>query len=51
MVDEETIEELQVTFNPALYLQRRGWVFDQMRREGVSNVCAWLAIRVARHSC
>ncbi|KAI0703747.1 hypothetical protein BC835DRAFT_1207440, partial [Cytidiella melzeri] len=30
--------ELPVTFVPALYLQRRGWVFDIMRRERVTQV-------------
>ncbi|RDX57381.1 hypothetical protein OH76DRAFT_1322560, partial [Lentinus brumalis] len=31
-------KELPVTFHPALYLQRRGWVLDIMRREGVKEV-------------
>ena len=30
--------ELPVTFNPALYLQRRAWIFEIMRRERVSRV-------------
>ncbi|KAH9916169.1 uncharacterized protein B0H18DRAFT_858656, partial [Fomitopsis serialis] len=30
--------ELTVTFQPPLFLQRRGWVFDVLRREGVSEV-------------
>ena len=29
------VQELPVTFKPQLYLQRRGWVLDMMRREGV----------------
>jgi hypothetical protein len=39
MQQEETVAELAVTFWPALFLQRRGWVFDQIRREGVTSVC------------
>ncbi|KAI0806168.1 hypothetical protein BC629DRAFT_1282435 [Irpex lacteus] len=31
-------EELTVTFSPALYMQRRAWVFDIMRRERVTQV-------------
>lgn len=38
MVDEDVTEELPVTFHPPLYVQRRGWVFEQMRREGVTEV-------------
>ena len=30
--------ELEVTFRPPLFLQRRGWVFDILRREGISQV-------------
>lgn len=30
--------ELKVTFHPNLYLQRRGWVLDQLRREAVTRV-------------
>ncbi|TBU32634.1 hypothetical protein BD311DRAFT_686791 [Dichomitus squalens] len=32
------VSELAVTFHPALYLQRRGWVLDIMRREGVTEI-------------
>jgi len=35
---DDTPQELQVTFSPNLYLQRRGWVFDIMRREGITQV-------------
>ncbi|KAI0714296.1 hypothetical protein C8T65DRAFT_738763 [Cerioporus squamosus] len=38
MSDSNEPKELQVTFHPALYLQRRGWVLDIMRREGVQEV-------------
>ena len=38
MVDETIAQELTVTFNPPLFLQRRGWVFEIMRREGVLTV-------------
>ncbi|KAF9813508.1 hypothetical protein IEO21_05545 [Rhodonia placenta] len=30
--------ELSVTFQPPLFLERRGWVFEILRREGVHNV-------------
>ncbi|KAI0090309.1 hypothetical protein BDY19DRAFT_888093 [Irpex rosettiformis] len=36
--DPEPQEELTVTFMPALYIQRRAWVFDVMRRERVTQV-------------
>jgi hypothetical protein len=36
-IDREA--ELPVSFSPALYLQRRGWVFEIMRRERVTQVC------------
>lgn len=39
-MDDGPIEEVSVTFNPQLFLQRRGWVFEMMRREGVTDVCA-----------
>lgn len=32
------VQELPVTFHPALYLQRRGWVLDIMRRENITEV-------------
>ena len=32
------VQELPVTFHPALYLQRRGWVLDIMRRENITDV-------------
>ncbi|KAI1797242.1 hypothetical protein LXA43DRAFT_969239 [Ganoderma leucocontextum] len=32
------VQELPVTFHPALYLQRRGWVLDVMRRENIREV-------------
>ncbi|KAI0707411.1 hypothetical protein C8Q76DRAFT_749115 [Earliella scabrosa] len=38
MADTSPVQELPVTFQPALYLQRRGWVLDIMRREGVVQV-------------
>ncbi|EKM58234.1 uncharacterized protein PHACADRAFT_116997, partial [Phanerochaete carnosa HHB-10118-sp] len=38
MVDDDANEELSVTFQPALYLQRRAWVFEEMRREGTTRV-------------
>ncbi|GJE94781.1 hypothetical protein PsYK624_109540 [Phanerochaete sordida] len=38
MSDATSAEELSVSFVPALFLQRRGWVFDQMRRAGVTQV-------------
>ncbi len=38
MTDTSEPKELPVTFHPALYLQRRGWVLDIMRREGVKEV-------------
>ncbi|KAI0635802.1 hypothetical protein C8Q77DRAFT_1216357 [Trametes polyzona] len=31
-------QELPVTFQPELYLQRRGWVLDVMRREGITEI-------------
>ncbi|THH31729.1 hypothetical protein EUX98_g2469 [Antrodiella citrinella] len=34
----ELVEELQVTFSPALYLERRGWVLEILRRERVRQV-------------
>ena len=36
-VDTE-VDELTVTFNPPLYLQRRAWIFEVMRRERVVSV-------------
>ncbi|KAH9949972.1 hypothetical protein B0H21DRAFT_725561 [Amylocystis lapponica] len=36
--DSETLKELTVTFQPPLFLQRRGWVFDILRRENVRTV-------------
>ncbi|KAH9838573.1 uncharacterized protein C8Q71DRAFT_751899 [Rhodofomes roseus] len=35
---QEGTEELTVTFQPPLFLQRRGWVFDVLRREGVREI-------------
>ncbi|KZT73624.1 hypothetical protein DAEQUDRAFT_703337 [Daedalea quercina L-15889] len=35
---QEGSDELTVTFQPPLFLQRRGWVFDILRRESVSEV-------------
>ncbi|TFK49979.1 hypothetical protein OE88DRAFT_302403 [Heliocybe sulcata] len=35
-IDEQP--EFRVTFSPNLYLQRRGWVLDQLRREHVTQV-------------
>ncbi len=39
MTEESEWKELPVTFQPNLYLQRRGWVLDIMRRERVTEVC------------
>ncbi|KAM5531015.1 hypothetical protein V8D89_015342 [Ganoderma adspersum] len=36
--DANLLQELPVTFHPALYLQRRGWVLDVMRRENITQV-------------
>ena len=38
MINDETLQELPVTFIPQLYLQRRRWVFETMTREGVNSV-------------
>ncbi|OSD06449.1 hypothetical protein PYCCODRAFT_1383447 [Trametes coccinea BRFM310] len=38
MCQSDNTQELTVTFNPQLYLQRRGWVLDIMRREGITEV-------------
>ncbi|KAI9057258.1 hypothetical protein FKP32DRAFT_1598365 [Trametes sanguinea] len=38
MCQSDSTQELTVTFNPQLYLQRRGWVLDIMRREGITEV-------------
>ncbi|KAF5340920.1 hypothetical protein D9758_012173 [Tetrapyrgos nigripes] len=35
---EPVIEELKVTFVPPLYLQRRIWILDVLRRESITNV-------------
>ncbi len=31
-------EELKVTFYPELYLQRRVWILNFLRREGITRV-------------
>ncbi|PIL35695.1 hypothetical protein GSI_02425 [Ganoderma sinense ZZ0214-1] len=36
--DANLVQELPVTFHPALYLQRRGWILDVMRRENITEV-------------
>lgn len=41
---KEEVSELQVTFNPPLYLERRGWVFSIMRKEKVKEVLCDLEI-------
>ncbi|KAH9902906.1 hypothetical protein C8Q73DRAFT_672221 [Cubamyces lactineus] len=38
MCQSDDAQELPVTFRPELYLQRRGWVLDIMRREGITEV-------------
>ncbi|EIW57435.1 uncharacterized protein TRAVEDRAFT_37905 [Trametes versicolor FP-101664 SS1] len=38
MCESDSSQELPVTFRPELYLQRRGWVLDIMRREGITEV-------------
>ncbi|KAI0833321.1 hypothetical protein BC628DRAFT_1308307 [Trametes gibbosa] len=38
MCQSDYTQELPVTFRPELYLQRRGWVLDIMRREGITEV-------------
>ncbi|KAH9856584.1 hypothetical protein C2E23DRAFT_721948 [Lenzites betulinus] len=38
MCQSDCAQELPVTFRPELYLQRRGWVLDVMRREGITEV-------------
>ncbi|CDO74989.1 hypothetical protein BN946_scf184945.g61 [Trametes cinnabarina] len=38
MCQSDTSHELPVTFRPELYLQRRGWVLDIMRRECITEV-------------
>ncbi|KAI0359990.1 hypothetical protein OH77DRAFT_1493460 [Trametes cingulata] len=38
MCQSDSAQELPVTFRPELYLQRRGWVLDIMRREGITEV-------------
>lgn len=49
MINEETAQELPVTFNPALFLQRRGWVFETMTLEGVTNVRVIVFISISQH--
>ncbi|KAF8903624.1 hypothetical protein CPB85DRAFT_1226344 [Mucidula mucida] len=38
ILEEERDHELKVTFYPPLYLQRKIWVLDVMRREGIVDV-------------
>ncbi|KAI9000607.1 hypothetical protein BD414DRAFT_430142 [Trametes punicea] len=38
MCQIDSAQELSVTFRPELYLQRRGWVLDMMRRDGITEV-------------
>ena len=40
--------ELKVTFFPPLYLQRRIWVLDILRREHVSEVSTSCLVKVDR---
>lgn len=42
-------EELTVTFYPPLALQRRGWVFDILRREHVSEVSSTRSVYMITH--
>ena len=37
-VEGDTVEELRVTFDPPLYLERRAWVMSMLRREGITEV-------------
>jgi len=39
---ENREEELKVTFYPELYLQRRIWILNFLRKEGVTRVCSLL---------
>ncbi|THV07241.1 hypothetical protein K435DRAFT_742234 [Dendrothele bispora CBS 962.96] len=36
--EDEVVEELKVTFVPPLYLQRRIWILDVLRRESITDV-------------
>lgn len=36
--DEEDQQELRVTFSPELYLQRRIWILDTLRRENITQI-------------
>ena len=38
ILEEDRDHELKVTFHPPLYLQRKIWILDVMRREGVVDV-------------
>lgn len=38
ILEEDRDHELRVTFNPPLYLQRKIWILDVMRRDSVTNV-------------
>lgn len=38
ILEEDGDHELKVTFHPPLYLQRKIWVLDVMRREGIVDV-------------
>ena len=37
--ENEDEQELKVTFYPELYLQRRIWILDILRRENMTQVC------------
>jgi hypothetical protein len=37
--EHEDEQELRVTFYPELYLQRRIWILDILRRENMTQVC------------
>lgn len=38
IMEGDVVEELRVTFDPPLYLERRAWVMSMLRREGITQV-------------
>lgn len=44
--DIDESHELIVTFNPPLFLERRGWVLDVVREEGVTQVRFTISPRI-----
>lgn len=39
IVEDDSSQELKVTFLPELHLQRRIWVLNILRKESVTRVC------------